>query len=371
MHTKEQKDIFIISSLRNWYARYERPISSLSLVGGFIFDAIVLKRVDMFWENFWVAVHLGVVALCIIFINGGENEDMNASDPARIHFWLINVLQFTFGGLLSTYLVFYFRSGSLSVSWPFFLILIVAFVANESLKRHYAKLSFQISFFFLSIYSFAIFILPVALHRIGDLIFLLSGLASLLILWIFLKILRSVTKEKFVKSRRIIFLSISGIFVTINMLYFFNLIPPIPLSLKDAGIYHSVARMSDGNYEVASEGGSWFDIFKRYQDFHATPDTTVYAYSAIFAPYFLDTSIVHEWQRYDENSRKWITMGREVLPVVGGREGGFRTFSEKTILNSGRWRVNVETPRGAVLGRLLFRIIPVEQEPELKTTINQ
>jgi hypothetical protein len=44
----------MLIKIRNWYGRYERPISSLSLVGGFIFGAVTLKRVDLFWENIWV-----------------------------------------------------------------------------------------------------------------------------------------------------------------------------------------------------------------------------------------------------------------------------------------------------------------------------
>ena len=47
----------------------------------------------------------------------------------------MNLLQLFFGGLLSTLLVFYFRSGSLSASWPFLLVLGVAFAANESLRE--------------------------------------------------------------------------------------------------------------------------------------------------------------------------------------------------------------------------------------------
>ncbi len=185
------------------YARLERPISSISLLGGFAFDAVTLKRVDTFRENFWIVAHLAVVAVCILLLNRTENlgrteklnrtqdgspaenisateninvtENLNRAenrdadrpdsrDPSQAHFWFINMLQFAFGGLLSTFLVFYFRSGSLRASWPFFLILGAAFVANENLKAHYARLAFQLSFFFLSLFCFMIYILPVLLH---------------------------------------------------------------------------------------------------------------------------------------------------------------------------------------------------------------
>ncbi len=58
-----------LSKIRSWYGKYERPISSLSLIGGFVFDALTLKRVDLFWENFWVIGHLVIVGTCIVLIN--------------------------------------------------------------------------------------------------------------------------------------------------------------------------------------------------------------------------------------------------------------------------------------------------------------
>lgn len=354
----------------NWYARYERPISSLSLVAGFVFDTLTLRRVDMLWENVWVAAHFLLVGICIILLSRQENKALEAEDPARLHFWFLSTLQFTFGGLLSTFIVFYFRSATLSVSWPFLLIMFGAFLGNERLKRHYARLSFQISFFFLCLFSFAIFIVPVILHQVGPIIFLTSGAASLFVLGLFFKALKYFALENFLRSRKVIFFLISLIFIGINILYFFNLIPPIPLSLKDAHIYHSLSRNTNGDYVVEYEDSGWFGFFNLYEDFHAMTGETVYAYSAIFSPASLNTNIIHEWQRYDEKTDRWITANRVKLPVFGGRGGGYRTYSLKNAPATGRWRVNVLTLRGEVIGRLRFNIIPTETKFALTTGIN-
>ena len=53
----------------SWYEKYERLVSSLSLVSGFVFDALFLKRVDLFIENFWIVVHLVAAAVGIIALN--------------------------------------------------------------------------------------------------------------------------------------------------------------------------------------------------------------------------------------------------------------------------------------------------------------
>jgi hypothetical protein len=354
--------------LRTAYARFERPISSASLLVGFVFDAVTLKRVDTFWENLWIVAHIAVVAICIILVNRMGNRDADPEDPSKVHFWFINTLQFFFGGLLSTFLVFYFRSGSLRVSWPFFLILGAAFVANEKLKHHYARLTFQLSFFFLSLFCFTIFILPVVLHAIGPFIFLLSGAVSLALLYLFLRLLLSVAGQDLATRSRTLHTSIAIIFITINVLYFLNLIPPIPLSLQDASVHHAITRNAEGNYAVQSEDLGPLHFFHLMETFHATPGAPAYAYSAIFSPTSLNTEIVHEWQFY-EPKRGWTTMSRVELPVRGGRGGGYRTYSVRAGINAGAWRVNVKSPSGALLGRLRFNVVLQTSDPPLITQL--
>jgi hypothetical protein len=358
----------MLRNVRGWYVRFERPISSASLVGGFVFDALTLHRVDTFWENFWVAAHLLVVAVCIVLVNRQENEAAAGKDSPRARFWLINLLQFFFGGLLSTLLVFYFRSGSLSASWPFLLVLALAFAANESLRKYFAWLAFQISLFYLSLFCFTIFIVPVLAHAMGPFIFVLSGGVSLALMGLFLRFLRVAAKETFARGQRELAISIAAIFLGINALYFLNLIPPIPLSLVDAGVYHSIAKDPQGGYLAQSEERGWLGFMRLNETIHLPPGGAAYAYSAVFSPTSLDTRIVHEWQRYEEK-RGWTTVSRVELPLVGGRGGGYRTYSIKTQMAPGAWRVNVETPRGALLGRLRFNVMAEDGAPALKSEV--
>jgi hypothetical protein len=349
-----------------WYGKYERPISSLSLVGGFIFDALTLKRVDMFWENFWILGHLFIIAFCIILANSLQNDPGDEADPEKWHFWLVNILQFFFGGLISVFLVFYFRSADLSASWPFILILAFAFWANERLKRQFVRLTFQLSLFFLSIFCCFIYLVPILIHKIGDGPFLIAGAFSLLFMLLFLHILVRFSREKFYNSRRAITSWIVIIFLSVNVLYFTNLIPPLPISLKDSGVYHSITKDKIGNYMASFEDYGWRSYLQIYTNYHYTEGDTVYAYSAVFSPSSLNITIVHEWQKYNEETNSWQTMDTFRLPVLGGRDGGFRTFSQKNGLSSGKWRVNVETLSGQVIGRLRFEIIPITNTPTLK-----
>lgn len=350
--------------VQNWYRKYERLASSISLVGGFVFDAVTLTRVDELWENIWVAIHLLVVAAAILILNLKENEN-KGEEMSSLHFWLVNILQFFFGGLLSTYIVFYFRSSTLIATWPFLFLLVVAFMANESLKKHYVRLVFQISLFFLSLFSFAIFSVPILFHHIGPEVFVLSGVLSLLVMAIFLFILKTLSQKDFKKEKKTILAVIFSIYIIINGLYFTHLIPPLPLALKSGGIYHNVERNKSGNYSVSVERGNWLSYLKLYDEVHFEPGSPVYAYSAVFSPSSLDLEIIHEWQHYDPLSKKWVTLSRVRLPVIGGRDGGYRTYSVNYSLPAGRSRVNVETSRGELIGRLPFELVEADNPPEL------
>ncbi|MFA5841149.1 MAG: DUF2914 domain-containing protein [Candidatus Paceibacterota bacterium] len=358
-----------LNPVRNFYSRYERPISSFSLVLGFVFDAVTLKRVDTLWENIWILAHLIVIGVFITLIHLKENDEGGENNPEKAHFWYVNILQFFFGGIISTYLVFYFRSSDFFSTWPFLILLTIAFIANESFKRHYIKLSFQISLFFLSIYSFAIFLVPVLMHDIGVSTFLISGFASLIFIALFLLILFYFIKDKFTESKKLIISLILGIFALVNFLYFTNLIPPIPLSLKDGGIYHSVQKNSDGNYDVTYENYGWRGYLKLYQSFNMTAGEPVYAFSAIFSPKNLNLTILHEWQHYDEMQNKWTNERIINLPVVGGRDGGFRTYSMRSNIAPGKWRVNIKTTQGQTIGQLRFNIRLADTYPLLSDMV--
>lgn len=353
---------------KTWYKRYERHISSIALIGGFIWNAIFLKRVDLFWENFWVILHLIIIGACIILINKYENKRITidtTGEKSRMHFWLITVMQFTFGGLLSTYLVFYFRSTTLAVTWPFLLILIVAFIANERLKHHFNRLVFQISLYYVALFSFTIFFVPVVAREIGAFVFIVSGFTSLVCILFFLYGLEKIAKERFNQSKNMILAVIGGIFIVINILYFSNLIPPIPISIKDGGIYHLVYKDDNGSYVATRELKPWYDFFIFHKTVHVSYGDTLYAYSAIFSPAAFHTDIVHIWEHYNEVTKKWDTVNKVNLTAIGGREGGYRTYSKKNNITQGRWRVDVETKSGQVIGRLRFDVEVVGALPPI------
>lgn len=358
-----------LNKFSDYYRKFEVYISVIGFSFGLIFTFLTLTRVDAFWENFWIIINLLIVAFGILAMTLFENKAEQppfAQDELRVgeykfHFYLTLLIQFAFGGLFATYFVFYVQSASFSDSWLFILILLFLLIGNEVWKKYYERLSFQISFFFLSLYLFLTFLLPVIFHRLGADLFVLAGILSLIITFFFTLLLRKFSQEKFKASHNILKISLGSIFILMNVLYFTDIIPPIPLSLNQAGVYHSIVKDGKGNYLVESESSVWQDYFKRYPVFHKRAGETVYVFSAIFSPIKFATEIVHQWQYYDEVKKEWIDSSKISLPITGGRAEGYRTYSLKYDINQGYWRVKVLTSSGQTLGKINFRIEEVEK----------
>jgi energy-coupling factor transporter transmembrane protein EcfT len=203
----------------------------------------------------------------------------------------------------------------------------------------------------------------------GPSIFILSGIISLAIIGAFLFILDFAARETFRKSLWILFASIAGIFVMVNLLYFYNIIPPLPLALKDADIYHSLAVNAPGQYIVTEEPqNAWWNFLNTYQPVHISTGTSLFAYTAVFSPAAFNLDVIHEWQHYDPTKHAWVTVSQVSLAVTGGRDGGYRTFSKETLAAAGKWRVNVKTTSGAIIGRVNFEVILTSSTPALQTT---
>lgn len=345
----------MLGRVKLFFKKYERYVSPVTLVLGFIFDSIMLRRIDVFFSNALLISYLFVSAISIIILNVHQSkESEKRSETLRIT--LIFFLQFCLGGLFSASFLFYSKSGAVIASWPFLLMIFIYVISNELLRKNYVRLGFQISVFFTALFSYLIFFLPIILGKMGDSIFLLSGIASLMITGIFIYILSWFAPKRTSDSAVIIILSLVGLFGFINLLYFTNLIPPIPLALKEAGVYRSLSKLPNGTYLVEGETQKWFNFFSPNPVIHVVKDEPLYLLSSIFAPTNLQTDIVHIWQYRDTKDKTWTIVNTVTLPIVGGRDGGFRTYSEKNNILPGDWRVDVTTPRGQLIGRLSFKI---------------
>lgn len=348
---------------------YERFVSPAALVIGFVLDNIFfLRRVDLWTANLLFFSYLALAALGILFFHHIQTGKLRHARLVRIVPFLPVATQFAFGGLFSAYVSLYSRSAAVAVSWLFVLALAALMLGNERFREHYVRLTFQVGMYYVVLFSFLIFYLPLIFKRVGVGMFLLAGAASLVLVAAFVRLLAHLMPELVREERTRIIRVIALIFLVFNVLYFSNAIPPLPLALKEAGVYHSVQKVGN-EYRVLYEPLPWYVQYLRYNTtYHRVPGEPVYVFTAVFAPTGLSTSLVHEWQRYDAETDEWVTESTLKFSMVGGRDGGYRGYSLKYDVMEGLWRVNVETASGLLIGRVAFSVVNVDAPVPMEET---
>lgn len=363
------KDCF--NKIKELYFRYEKILLPISFFAGLFWDNLTLRRVDLLYENSVFVWNLFQAILCIALINAYDSGRLRGNFFGKIAPFLPIFLQFSFGNLFSGFIVFYLRSGSFWASWPFIFLLGILFLGNEFFRKRYARLTFQISVFFIAIFSYSVFALPVLVNKMGAVVFLASGALALLACGLVLYVLFRIMPEKIRQSSKHLLSVILSIYLVFQILYFANIIPPIPLSLKGMGIYHSIelANTNGYLYKITFEPENNTYLFYKDQSsiFHWKQGSAIYCYSAIFSPADLNMPIFHRWMHFDEEKGKWVESAFISFEIKGGRVSGYKGYTFLKNIVPGKWRVDVATERGQVLGRQSFTVVDSGFVPELKT----
>ena len=346
---------------------YERHLSALALVAGFVADNLFFRRVDLWQTQVVFAAYAAVCFITIPLLQWIESRVSRGHPRPRWRSLLPLVTQFALGGFWSGFVIFYGRSANIGASWPFLLLLLLILLGSEYFYRYHARLVFTSVLFFFALYSYMIFALPIYTGTIGTMTFLGSGIIAVFIFMLFTGLLRTLAHERFLADVRRIRIGAFVVLVLMNIFYFTNILPPLPLSAETAGIYHSVWRVP-GNYLATSESKPWHVRYLGAPPaLHISLGDSLYAYSSIFAPTALNTTIVHRWQWYDATTKQWVTRAAIAYPIVGGRDGGYRGYSSVLIQETGQWRVNVETADGRLITRLPFTTTLTPTPPNLTT----
>ena len=358
---------YLPSSTEGLIRWYERYISPVSLLVGFSIDAVASQALDLWHYSFVLLAYLVLAGVSILVLHLIETGRIRIFDT--IAQFMPVIIQFAFGGLFSGFIILYSKSASFAASWMFVVILAALLLGNERFRRIYVTFPVQIGIFFFAIYSFSIFYVPVLASSVGNGLFVVSGVASVVVIAAYLVACSFLIPGRFKETRTLTVRVVLGTFVLINALYVVNAIPPLPLALKDAGVFHSVARVS-GEYVVTFEPREWYEVYLRYHtEFHRVKGETAYVYTAVFAPDGISTGLQHEWQHYDDALQTWVTKDTISFSIAGGRSGGYRGYTLHRNPEEGYWRVNVLTSYGKLIGRVAFRVIEAEETPVLESGV--
>ncbi len=335
--------------------QYERHLSALSLAGGYAFDSYTFGRVDHASTHVVFLAYLGIAGIAIAVSHRLESRPPERQPSERTHTILTAVTQFALGCLLSGFCVFYLRSASLWASWPYLLLLAAVFVGNEFFKKYTMRFTLAVLLYFFALFSYAILLVPVVIATIGTVPFLASGILALATFWLYTDVLSLLGRERFKAVRLQILVGTLAIFAAVNAFYFLKILPPLPLALADAGIYHAAKKV--GNiYQVIDEKQPWTTFLGVPPLLHLGPADKLYLYASISAPGRLTTTIVHHWEWFDPGIRKWLPQSHVAFAIRGGRDSGYRGYSIKSKPRPGDWRVNITTVDGRPLGRIRFAV---------------
>jgi hypothetical protein len=325
------------------------------MAGGYAFDSFAFGRVDHISTHIVFIAYLAVAGSAIALSHRLESRPVEKQPSPRVRTILSAVTQFALGCLLSGFCVFYLRSASFWSSWPYLLLLAGIFVGNEFFKAYTTRFTLALLLYFFALFSYAILMVPVLIAMLGTIPFLASGAVALAVFWFYTDILARLGRERFREVRLRILAGTLAIFAVMNLCYFAKILPPLPLALADAGVYHAVKKAGTV-YQAVEESQPWTTYLGVPPVQHLESGNKLYLYSSVFAPARVSTEIVHGWEWYNPAARRWEPQSRVLFSINGGRDGGYRVYSVKSRPKPGEWRVNIATGDGRQLGRIRFTV---------------
>jgi hypothetical protein len=368
----EIDQLFILSTAKSLiaglYHKYEK-YTGIAIFGlGFIWDSLTMTRVDNMIDNVILLFYLIIIGIMIILTLRRQCGRVLPKWIQKLEPHFLWAMQFCFGGLFSSYVIFYFKSASWTRTQFFFLILVFLWIGNEFLQHRLQNPRLLGVLYCFCLFSFLAFFLPVVLARVNVRIFVLAGLISLAISLAIFSIAFLGEGAEWRHRMAAPAAWIGSTFLIVNLLYFANLIPPVPLALKSAGIYHMVSRTPAG-YVVKYVSPPLLRFWRKWDDpFYLSMGESVYCYTAVFAPGNVRVPVHHVWSR--KTKAGWLQTDRIRFEIAGGREGGYRGYTRKNGVVPGKWRVEVVTERGQILGRIDFTAsVSPAPHPPLETRL--
>src|SRR3954471_15580098 len=234
------------------FKRYERQLSAAAMLGGFAFDNYFFGRVDHPATQVVLLAYVVITLLAVLGLHFVESWPVSDQVFKKGRPILSALSQFTLGGLWSAFLIFYGRSAVVAASWPFLALLAGMLVGNEVFRKYHARLAFTCTLLFFALFSYTIFALPMITGQMGRRTFLTSGALSVGAFLLVLFALRVIGRERIQDAWRGIVLGSLGVYAAINIFYFTNVLPPLPLTLANAGVFHGLSKDGD-TYRVVTQ----------------------------------------------------------------------------------------------------------------------
>ncbi|OFZ32057.1 MAG: hypothetical protein A2622_12570 [Bdellovibrionales bacterium RIFCSPHIGHO2_01_FULL_40_29] len=357
------------TKLMDYFEKHETRLEIGFFIGGFIFDIWMLAAPDELFSIIQQVLYLLLIAGFIHF-----------EILFRLHRWRPQsvilkawpyrtlILHFLLGSLLSLYSLFYIKSASLFSSIIFLLFMIGLLLANEFPIVKRSTVSIKVGLFTICLFSFLSILFPLAFGYVGFFPFLGATLATLGILYWHVHYLKKQIQDTSIVYRALLAPAFS-VMAFFSLFYFLGWIPPVPLSVRNHGVYHFVEK-KEGQYFLSYEK-KWNSFLQDGDtEFQAQPGDKIYYYAQIYSPARISDEVIIHWYQKDQR-KNWVLMDKIPLKIQGGRTDGYRGFSFKTNYTPGRWKIEVRTNSGVEISRLYFQIFTAPADPNRIFTISK
>jgi len=334
--------------------------NAVLFLGGFVFDMITIQRIDS-WVDLAIQFFYMTVLTLLLIYQYREHRGVWTPSPRMARLWSFNVeaLHFFYGGLLSSYVVLYFKSSTGARSLVFFLVLVILLFVNEMPQLRRVGYRLRLGLYSFCVVSFLTFFIPILIGRMGGWVFALAVVGAGLLVWRVAGHLANHDEDPKVAQRRL-FIPAAALLALISVLYVLKLIPPVPLSVQFQGVYHNIEK-ADGAYKLIYEKPPLYAFWRRdSRPFHRREGDRMYYFARVFAPSRFRHQITIRWEVYEERRGEWLTSDRMAMNISGGRSQGFRGVATKDNFTAGEWRIIAETEDGRAISILHFT---VEDDP--------
>ena len=233
----------MISRFRAFVRRHQKYLPVLFFIGGFIWDSLTLGRIDRLYDRTILCTYLISLSIAIYMFNVADDGKWKGTFFEKYEEYLPLAIQFFLGALCSAFVIYFSRSVSFSKTLSFFVILVILLFANEFLKQKISNKYLQFSAYFFVNFTFCTFFIPVLIKQMSTFIFIVSGLISLgmtIALIVYIYSVSPSTRREINEGKTLGL--VAGIYLTINIFYYFNLIPPVPLALETGMAAHNVVK---------------------------------------------------------------------------------------------------------------------------------
>ncbi len=346
----------MIERAKSFYREHEPACTVAFFVAGFLFDTLAVGRIDKLHNILHQASYL---SLCAWFTSlelrerhGGFTPPERFKTAWRYH---MGATHFMLGTLLNIYTLFFFKSASMGTSFLFLLILAGLLAVNELKPFESSGTLLRMSLFSLCLVSYFTYLIPTLMGRLGAVPFLGSLVgASLCIAALTWRLDVRMPDQKDSIRKHVVY-PFAAVALLFTVLYFTKVIPPVPLSLSEIGVYHEVRREGD-RFALSSTRPRWKFWQRGDQYFLARPGDAIYCWISVFSPTNFKERLEVHWRFREADG--WGEPEVIPLPITGGRDGGWRGFTVKAKHKPGRWRVEVVTSDSRELGRINLTVAP-------------